>query len=69
MTQDELVAQLQADSAQIIKIGNETRSLLTKIQELLDQIANQPVPDAVTAAAADVQAQLGIVDNLVPDAP
>jgi uncharacterized protein (DUF2344 family) len=69
MTQDELVQQLKDDSAKIIKIGTETRSLLTKVQELLDQIAAGTVKQEVTDAAADVQTQLGIVDDLVPDAP
>lgn len=69
MTQDELVVQLKADSAKIIKIGTETRSLLDKVQALLDQIANGEVKQEVTDAAADVQSQLNIVDDLVPDAP
>lgn len=69
MTQDELIAQLQADSAKIIKIGTETRSLLDKVQALLDQIAAGEVKPELAAAAADVQSQLNIVDDLVPDAP
>lgn len=68
MTQDELIAQLQSDSAQIIKIGTETRSLLDKVQALLDQIAAGEVKPELAAAAADVQSQLNIVDDLVPDA-
>lgn len=69
-TQAELTAQLQAASAKIEKVGGETRSLITKVQELTDVINNLPeVSPELKAAADNVTAQLEIVDGLVPDAP
>lgn len=68
-TQDEIIAQLQAQSTHIQKIGDETRSLLTKVQELLDIINSGEVKPELKAAADAVDAQLQIVDDLVPDAP
>ena len=69
-TQTELAAQLKASTDQVAKIGGETRTLLTKVQELLDQLATQTgVTPELQAAADDLKAQLQIVDDLVPDAP
>lgn len=68
-TQAELTQQLNDQAAQAAKIGNETRSLLDKIQELLAVIAaGQNVSPELQAAADAVGAQLNIVDALVPDA-
>lgn len=70
-TQKELADQLAAATAKADKIGNETRTLLTRIQELLDQIANNTsnVTPELQAAADALSAQLQVVDDLVPDAP
>lgn len=68
-TQAELAAQLTAATAKIDKIGTETRGLITKVQELTDIINNQAEVSPELQAAADaVDAQLTIVDELVPDA-
>lgn len=69
-TQSELAAQLTTVTAQVTKIGGETRTLLTKIQELTDALANQPgVTPELQAAADALAAQVAVVDDLVPDAP
>lgn len=68
-TEAELAAQLQDNTAQIQKIGTETRSLLDKVQQLLDQIASAQVSPELQAAADGVKAQLQVVDDLVPDNP
>ena len=66
-TQQELAQQLTETTAKIDKIGGETRSLLTKIQELTDAVNNagNVSPEAALQA---LKAQVDIVDNLVPDA-
>lgn len=67
-TQSELAAQLTAATAKAEKIGNETRTLLTRITELLEQLNNAGTVTPELQAAADaLQAQLEVVDNLVPD--
>lgn len=69
-TQEELAAQLTAAAAKAEKIGNETRSLLTRIEELLAALtAGATVSPEVQAAADAVSAQLEVVDALVPDVP
>lgn len=68
-TQEELAAQLTAAAAKAEKIGNETRALLTKIEELLAALAaGATVSPEVQAAADAVTTQLEVVDTLVPDA-
>ena len=68
-TQEEVTAALVAAKAHVDKIGTETRTLLTRITELLAQIAaNQStVTPELQAAVDDLQAQLQVVDDLVPD--
>ena len=70
-TQEEVTAALVAAKQQVDKIGTETRTLLTRITELLAQIANQgdSVTPELQAAVDDLKAQLQVVDDLVPDAP
>jgi uncharacterized protein YoxC len=68
-TQDEIIAQQQAQAAKIEKIGNETRTLIDKVKELLDIINAGEVKPELKAATDAVDAQLQIVDDLVPDAP
>lgn len=68
-TQQELAQQLTETTAKIDKIGGETRSLLTKIQELTDAVNNAGnVSPEVEAALQALKAQVDIVDSLVPDA-
>lgn len=64
------VERLTAQSTKIEKISSETRSLVDKVKELSDALANantQQDPE-VTAALDKVDAQLAVVDDLVPDA-
>ena len=69
-TREELVAELNAIKTQISKVGDETRSLLTKVEELLVLLAGagNTTPE-IDAAVTGVKEQLQIVDDLVPDAP
>ncbi len=68
-TQAQLATQLNAVNDQLVKIGTETSSLLTAIDELKAQIANAPVSAELQAAFDKVAAQAKVVDDLVPDAP
>lgn len=68
VTNEELTAGLNTATAQIAKIGGETRSLLNKIDDLTTQIQNMDsVPQDVQDALAALQSQVTIVDGLVPD--
>ena len=69
-TQAELATQLNSVKDQLVKIGTETTSLLTKIDELKAVIAAGPAIDPELQTAVDaVVAQAKVVDDLVPDAP
>lgn len=69
-TQAELTEQLNAMTEQAGKVAGETRTLLTRIEDLLAQLANAQVVNPELQAAADaLKAQLDVVDELVPDAP
>lgn len=69
-TQVELAAALEALTAQMAKIGGETTSLVTKVQELTDALAAAGnTSPAVDAALAALQAQAGVVDGMVGDLP
>ena len=68
-TQAELTAQVAAVNTQLAKIGTETTSLLIKIDELTEIIANgPPVSPELEAAVTALTAQAKVVDDLVPDA-
>lgn len=69
-TQSDAAAQLLAVNDKLVKVGTETATLLTKIQELQDAAANagQVTPE-LQAAIDAVATQAGKVDDLVPDAP
>lgn len=69
-TQAELASSLQSVTAKVDKIGGETRTLLQKIDDLTTAVQNagNTTPE-VDAALAALQAQVDVVDNLVPDAP
>ena len=63
----ELAPKIEALTAQVTKIGTETRSLITKVQDLTDALAATPVPADVEAALVALSDQVAIVDALVPD--
>lgn len=67
-TQAETVERINAINATVTKIGEETRSLLIKIDELVAALAaagtvSPEVDDAISALAE----QAAVVDALVPD--
>jgi acyl transferase domain-containing protein len=68
-TQIELATSLATVTAQVTKIGDETRTLLTKIADLTAAVAaaGTTTPE-VDAALTALQDQVGVVDALVPDA-
>lgn len=69
MTQQELKDGLDQVNVTLTKVGTETTTLLKKIEELGNTIANNPVSSEVQAAFEQVRAQANAVDALVPDAP
>ena len=67
-TRDELVSELGKVKDQVVKVGGETRTLITKIEELLALLADAGnTTPAIDAALTAVKDQLQIVDDLVPD--
>jgi wobble nucleotide-excising tRNase len=66
-TQQELVTDMEAQSAQIEKIGGETQSLIDLVKDLLEQIQKGPVSPELEAASLKVTNQLQVVDDLVKD--
>lgn len=69
MKQDELAQSLSDTAAKVEKIGTETRTLLTKIDELTTAVTESgDVSPEVQAALETLQAQVETVDQLVPDA-
>jgi len=68
-TQAELAVQVTALTDQVGKIGAETRTLLTRVEELLAVIAaGGEVTPELQAAVDGLKAQVQVVDDLVPDA-
>lgn len=69
--QQELAQQVKDLTAKVNKVGTETRTLLTKIDELTAIIAEggTTVTPELQAAVDDLQIQVNVVDELVPDAP
>lgn len=69
-TEAENTATLNALTAQVTKVGEETRALLQKIADLtaIIEAGNNSGPE-FDAALAALQAQVGVVDGLVPDLP
>lgn len=64
----ELKASYEAIGAKVEKIGDETRGLITKVQELTTAIEGmENVPEDVIAAKTAVEEKLQIVDDLVQD--
>lgn len=67
--QAEIVVQIQEIQNKLTKIGTETTSLLTKIDELTAIIAAGPVSPELQQAVDNLKAQAQVVDDLVVDAP
>lgn len=68
--QVELTKQVTDLTAKVGKISAESRGLLTKIEELLAVIAaGGNVSPELQAAVDALQAQVDVLDALVPDAP
>lgn len=66
-TQAEIITALNLVSDKIIKIGEETKSLLAKQEELLKVIAEGPVSPELQAKVDQLAAQTSVVDELVAD--
>lgn len=68
-TQAEVAANITNITAAVAKIETETRGLLTKIADLTAAVeaAGNATPEVLDALAA-LQAQVAVVDELVPDA-
>lgn len=70
MNHAELAAALATVGANVDKIGAETRTLIQRIADLEDAIGQaDDVPQNVLDALSALQAQVAVVDDLVPDAP
>ena len=68
-TQAELATEMAAVQAQLVKIGEETSSLLLNIIELTALVeAGGNITPELQAAVDAVKAQAQVVDDLVPDA-
>jgi len=70
-TQAQSAARVTALTAEVTKIGTETRTLLTKIDDLTALLNSGQVQTSpeLQAAIDALQAQVQVVDDLVPDAP
>lgn len=67
-TQAQIAAELTTLKDQLVKVGNETTTLIQKVADLEAAIANGPVTPELQAAFDAVKAQVQAVDDLVPDA-
>jgi hypothetical protein len=68
-TQEQLVAKVDAATAKLVKIGEESRKTLQTVAELKEALANQgSVSPELQAAFDRLEVQVGAVDDLVPDA-
>ena len=69
MTIDEAVAKLGEANASMVKVGQETDTLITKVTELEAAVAaaGTDVPQAVADAINAVATQARVVDEKVPD--
>ena len=69
MTTEEAVTALTEATALVTKIGEETKGLQTKVSDLETALgATSELPQSVVDALTALKDQLGVVDNLVPDA-
>jgi hypothetical protein len=62
--------EVEAITAQVVKIGTETAVTLEKVAALEEALANATgVPQEVADAFEALKAQVLVVDDLIPDAP
>ncbi len=66
-TQAELVVQLNAVNAELVKVGTETSNLKAMVADLQTQVANAPVSDDLKAVVDKIAAQVKLIDDMVPD--
>lgn len=74
MTQDEAVQALVATNEVLVKVGNETESLLAEIKKLEEELANAggvggTITPALEAAIHATGARASAIDQLVADVP
>ena len=71
MSQEEMLERIKAMQTKSEKIATETRGLIEKINGLLRQIRDgqAPISENLEAAIGELEHQLGVVDEMVPDAP
>lgn len=68
--QTDMAAEMATITAQIAKIGEESKATLQKVTDLEAALANQGgVTPALQTAFDALKAQVTVVDNLIPDAP
>lgn len=69
-TQDEMAIEMATITAQIAKIGEESKATLQKVADLEAVLATQGgVTPALQTAFDALKSQVTVVDNLIPDAP
>ena len=68
-TVQDLAARVEDQTAQVAKIGEETRSLIATVEALTAALQQVELPAEATAALDALDAQLAIVDGLVADLP
>lgn len=65
---NEITTALNATTERVQKIGDETKALIAKVEELKTVIDNADnVPQEVQDALASLMTQVGVVDDLVAD--
>ena len=69
MNDAQLVAAINTATDKAEKIGDETRILLAKITDLLEQLTEEEISEEAQEAITALEIQLNVVDELVPDAP
>jgi len=74
MTQAEATAALTKTNETLVKVSNETDSLLAEIEKLNEELANAGGPGGtitpeLAAAIAAVDTRANAIDQLVPDVP
>lgn len=68
--QSEMAADMATVTAQIAKIGEESKKTLQKVTDLETALGNQEdVSPELQSAFDALKAQVTVVDDLIPDAP
>lgn len=67
-SQTDIAQGLTALTAQVAKIGEESKVTIQKLADLETQINNAPVTPELQAAFDALKAQVTVVDDLIPDA-